>query len=445
MKKLLLFGILVVNASFFAFNANAQFASGTGTVADPYVITTASQLNDVRTYLTSSFKLGNDIDLNDWITTNSPTTGWTPIGTATNYFSGNLDGDGHFITGLWINLPTTNYVGLFGVVSGDGTVVIKNLGLKIPDGKSIIGQNDVGGFVGYITKASATQILNINNCCVIGTLSGTLNVGALVGYNNWSKPTLQNCYAIGSVTSSTDGAGGLIGNNYGGIAIVIDKCYAANSVTAGSNYTAGGILGGTSASTASSINLTISNCVATNPTLSGKAGSTFRIYGYAKTGAVITLTNNFAFDGTLVNGAVVTSGTAINQSGLNKTRTELISQSTYDTWDFSGVWALSNVNYPLPALKNLSLIYQPSTLPSYLDPGLGTKVNNVSDSKIKVSFNSQSGTVLVEGKPTETLVSIYDHQGRLLLKSQESVITISNFSNGIYLVNLSGHTTKIVK
>lgn len=446
MKKLLLFGILVANATFIAFNANAQFSSGSGTVADPYVITTASQLNDVRNYLSSSFKLGNDIDLADWITSNSSIDGWLPIGTATTYFTGNFDGDGHFITGFWVNRPTTNSVGLFGVIAGGVTTTIKNLGIKILDNKSVIGQQNVAGIVGLLSNTVASTMLNITSCSVTGTISGTKNVGALLGYNNWSKPTLQNCYVTGSVTSSTDGAGGLMGSSYGGSIILIDKCYANNlisaSTTAGS---AGGILGGASASTASGINLTISNCVAINATMTSLTGATNRVYGYVKAGAISTLTNNYAFTGTLVNGSVVSTGTATNQNGLNKSRTEIINQSTYGTWDFTTIWQMGNSAYPLPVLKSLSLASQPTTLPSHLDPGIGTELMSIGESNIKISYKAMSSELIVDGNSNMLPVKIYDYQGKLILKSTQSNINISSLNKGLYLVNIGNLTTKIIK
>ena len=69
MKKTLLLGILL-NVTFFAFKAYAAFSgSGAGSYADPYQITSANQLNEVKSCTSSSYKLMNDIDLTSWITT----------------------------------------------------------------------------------------------------------------------------------------------------------------------------------------------------------------------------------------------------------------------------------------------------------------------------------------------------------------------------------------
>ena len=55
-----------------------------------------------------------------------------PIGTWSNKFTGTFDGQGYKITHLYINRPSTNYVGLFGY-AGSGSE-IKDVGLEEVDG-----------------------------------------------------------------------------------------------------------------------------------------------------------------------------------------------------------------------------------------------------------------------------------------------------------------------
>ena len=40
--------------------------------------------------------------------------GFVPVGTNSNAFTGSLNGGGYSISNLYINLSSTNYVGLFG-------------------------------------------------------------------------------------------------------------------------------------------------------------------------------------------------------------------------------------------------------------------------------------------------------------------------------------------
>ncbi len=92
--------------------SKAQFSgSGTGTENDPYLIFNAIQLDQVRNFLNKSvyFKLMADIDLTEWIADNSPSQGWLPIGNSNLMrFKGTFDGNGHEITGLVINRPSTD-------------------------------------------------------------------------------------------------------------------------------------------------------------------------------------------------------------------------------------------------------------------------------------------------------------------------------------------------
>ena len=64
MRKFLFVGLLVMMV--FSANIFAQFAGGSGTSADPYLVETAEHLNNVRNYLNNSsvyFKQIADIDL----------------------------------------------------------------------------------------------------------------------------------------------------------------------------------------------------------------------------------------------------------------------------------------------------------------------------------------------------------------------------------------------
>ena len=438
--------------NFFSFSAKAFSGTGSGTSVDPYLITSASQLNEVRNSLSSCYQLTADIDLTDWITTNSPTYGWLPIGSAGgagSYFAGTFDGNGHVITGLWITRTTPNpqyyRVGLFGTVGG--TVTIKNLGVTVASGKSVSGDSYVGGIVGAVVDGAT---LTMSSCYVQGNISTTsinastsFYAGGLIGgiYHPSTaiatSISVTNCYAGGgTVTSYGNGAGGLVGAVTGLITITIDKCYAANTiVNTDALNSASGILptaGQYGGSAVTGINVTISNCVAINPSITGKSTLSDRIFSWASTGATITLSNNYALDAITVNGSTITSGTATNYNGLNKTASELITQATYEAlgWDFTSVWQMGSGTYTYPVLKNVKLT---------------TGIKSVSDLKSRVYYNSQSENILVTEKAAGDFVNVYDTQGRLMVRSQESVINISRLSKGTYLVNIAGYSTKIQK
>ena len=147
--------------------------SGSGTAEDPYQVKDAFDLFDVRSNLTAHYKLMNDIDLTDWIAEESPSQGWAPIGTKTTPFTGTVDGNNKSINGLYINRPSTDYVGLFGYVEGAN---IHNICLVNP---VINGNNYCGIFVGG-TKSSVAFTIG-DNVCIGGRLTGNNYVGGIVG------------------------------------------------------------------------------------------------------------------------------------------------------------------------------------------------------------------------------------------------------------------------
>lgn len=122
----------------------ASFAGGSGTEADPYTIATLDQLKSFRDdvnngndYSGKYIELTKNINLGG-----SNKNQWTPIG-GFNRFHGTFDGDGHQITGLYINHTTFEdgrYMGFFG--SSYGT--IKNLEVS----GEVIGYSAVGGIAG---------------------------------------------------------------------------------------------------------------------------------------------------------------------------------------------------------------------------------------------------------------------------------------------------------
>jgi len=61
--------------------------------------------------------------------------GFVPIGNSSNPFTGTFDGRGHKITGLYINRPSTDYVGLFGTIASGSE--IKDVGLEDVDIKAM--------------------------------------------------------------------------------------------------------------------------------------------------------------------------------------------------------------------------------------------------------------------------------------------------------------------
>ncbi|MEQ3694826.1 MAG: GLUG motif-containing protein [Thalassolituus sp.] len=153
--------------------------------------------------------------------------GWQPIGDQSTAFNATFDGNGHQIRNLYIDRPSTNYVGLFGYVKGE-TASLSNLGLT---GKimSVTGDGDVGGLAGYLADAS------INQSYSTGAITGDYRVGGLVGQVYYAS--LSNSFATGSVIGDRY-IGGLVGRgSYGSLS----DSFATGNVTGNSNV--GGLIG----------------------------------------------------------------------------------------------------------------------------------------------------------------------------------------------------------
>lgn len=112
MKKNRLHWFVLLLALILSEAAIAQYGGGTGTLIDPYLISTPAHLNNVRNNLSSHFKLTANVDLN--VAPYNTGTGWTPIGDHTAPFTGSLDGNNFSVQNLYISSPTFNEQGLFG-------------------------------------------------------------------------------------------------------------------------------------------------------------------------------------------------------------------------------------------------------------------------------------------------------------------------------------------
>ena len=144
---------------------------------------------------------------------------WTPIGNASNSYTGEFDGQNHTISGLYCNISpgSTGFTGnaLFGYNAG----TIKNIGVI----DSYFGRNILVGAICGFNEESGKII----NTYSTSTVRGYANVGGICGSNY--KGTIENSYNAGIVKSYSDGlAGGICGNNGEG---TITNCYNTGSVS----------------------------------------------------------------------------------------------------------------------------------------------------------------------------------------------------------------------
>ena len=172
------------------------FDGGSGTVDDPFEVSTLDQINEMRNYLNSHFILMNNIDASATSGSNGGA-GFVPIGNEVDPFTGSFDGNEFSIEGLMISRPGEWNVGMFGQIQGG---LIRNLTLENVD---ITGDQRVGAVVGL----NEGLILNVT---VSGTVSGDSRVGGVTGRND---ERIEDSESSADVTGSSVDVGGIAGLN----------------------------------------------------------------------------------------------------------------------------------------------------------------------------------------------------------------------------------------
>ena len=180
----------------------ASLTNGSGTITDPYKISTVSELAYVAKNLGTTrgkyYELTRDITINDtsesnWTETAAEWPSKTTLGNAwESYkgevgFAGVLNGNGHTISGIYINGGTG--AGLFTIINGGATIY--NLTID----NSSITSNMAGAFAGYAK-----------------THSYSWNGSAFVSNGDLGNIRFANCVVRDGVKiNGTNGAGGFIG------------------------------------------------------------------------------------------------------------------------------------------------------------------------------------------------------------------------------------------
>lgn len=320
------------------------YSGGSGTETDPYRISIAADMNEIGAYpddWNDHFVLTADINLADYTGTQ-----FNIIGNDTNAFTGVFDGNGHTISNFTYKSTGTDDIAIFARVS-DPNAQIRDLHLIDPNvdagasfqAAALVAELDQG----TITRCSVQQ----------GTVSlQYFVVGGLVGYN--INGTIQDCYAVTSV-SGMEAVGGLVGcNSYG----TITRCYARCQIGFGDYM---GALAGTNE------NGTIEHCYAHGSVigldvLGGLVGmnsgiitdcySTTYVSGNNAVGGLVgdervggVVTNSF-WD-TETSGQ--SNGIGFGQSGevTGKTTAQMKQGGTFSNWDFVEIWGIGeNQTYP---------------------------------------------------------------------------------------------------
>ncbi len=207
-----------------------SFSSGSGTKADPYKITKASELAFLSKLVNSGnsqsgkyFVITADITFNSFAASGffGGAVGFDPIGNEKNPFCGSIDGKGHTISGLYIT-GTGKGTGLFGCSKGTVT------GIKVKD-SVISGGKYVGALVGI-------NFGTVSSCSAKAEVFGSQFVGGLVGKSESSSKitssgtsgTVFGSSAVGGITGGADNA-------------AVESCTSNSTVQGGDSV--GGIAG----------------------------------------------------------------------------------------------------------------------------------------------------------------------------------------------------------
>jgi len=380
------------------------YSGGTGTETDPYLISTAEDMQAIGANpgdWGKHFLLTADVDLSAYTGTQFNIIGY--YGASNNDpFTGVFDGNGHTISNFTYTISDNYEIGIFGYVKG-ANALVKDLHLSNPTVNteydygsaavgSLVGRLDKGRITGCsvtggrISRGPAVQYGvptgglagcnyggRISNCHAATSVAGWGFSGGLVGY--LSSGIISHCYAAGSVAGKNDCSGGLAGRNYQG---TISNCYATGSVvttapivglsgglvgindygTISNCYATGSVTGIYSAAGLVAYNDcgTISNCYAT--------GSVTKAYFY--TGGLVAKNDS----GGIVNTSfwdMETTDRSTSAGGVGKTTVEMQTMSTFTDagWDFlaetangiEDIWRLcqDGTDYPKLAWQMIML------------------------------------------------------------------------------------------
>lgn len=220
------------------------------------------------THPSASAKLTADINLTNYCHAaedGMELLSWIPVGNFDNPWKGNMDGQGHTISNLYIKTAQSN-VGLFGCIE-DATIQdlifdtakVENVntiynktfhtgilagfaraydhsypahikGIKTTDNCTVIGQARTGSIVGQTN-------INLEICENHSSVKGAVEVGGIAGTSE--NINIKRCTNYGTIVNDNSGIGGIIGNAQ---STSLEDCANYGKITSTGWY-AGGIAG----------------------------------------------------------------------------------------------------------------------------------------------------------------------------------------------------------
>lgn len=198
---------------------------GSGTEADPYIIATPADYNKVAAFVSGNrfdfagkyFALSGNLDFTDIEI--------TPLGSADTYFNGTLDGKGHTVGGIVIDITeaeTATGVAPVGALGQDG--VVKDLTVA---NSTITGCGIMGGIVAHC-MGTVENCATVADVAVTGVKRGTLTtesgdeIGGIAG-RVYPTASITGCENRAIVDGNTQ-VGGIAGSSRDAAGATIRAC-----------------------------------------------------------------------------------------------------------------------------------------------------------------------------------------------------------------------------
>jgi len=407
----------------FADSDSSDFKTGHGTAESPYEITSVEEFNNVRYHLGAHFKQKDNLDLSG--------SEFSPIGSVTFPFTGYYDGGQYQISNVHIK-QNSNNVGLFAFVDNGGVVEnlkivnaeIKgeynvgsiagtNRGLVIGcvSAADVLGNGAVGGIVGLnAVGGKVKECGNTGN--VYSNKTEGMYVGGIVGVNN---SLVQNCYNHGRINSedntSITYSGGIVGLNDGeSYKAEIDHCYNIGNIFGNARGQVAG----------DNIKGKINDCKWQASELNKVA----------------------SFDSGIISNAVV-----LDRKGFG-------SASSFNGWDFNGIWKYikSKSEYPLLNREYVeveSVSFEESKIALRQGDSLELKAVvkpiHATENKAKLKLNSNIPGVILNSNNVLSVAKTIKHDTVINItataenKSAKLTVTVAKIQvDSIKLINLDG-------
>lgn len=180
----------------------------------------AMHVNNEQDY-TAKAVLTADIDLGDY--------DWTPIGgqNKTAGYRGQFDGQGHIVSGLYIDQPAATHQALFGIICGRSKFYDEEGNVAMVSRLTVEGRVSARQYVGGVVAFQGLDCI-VDRCVNRADITANYaHAGGVVAFQEEYSAACTNSYNEGTVTAPTN-AGGVVGSNF--IASTVTNVFSTGEV-----------------------------------------------------------------------------------------------------------------------------------------------------------------------------------------------------------------------